>query len=518
MPIFSFRRKSSFSKMSKVLPSSADPLAFLQAGRSAGSGEGKDAYNQILGSFHDVLTDVERSIHATIERLRHERNMDDRMTVEANSDVRAEMARARTLTEAKRDQLQAEISFRLQAMFLQNLVMSPDQEPPVRRWASMSDRVVQREMPVVSEPALSKTDGTSNIRRKRLNRWQKEVDEWLAVLCLNRAGEVAAKLVEDIGDYSSAWADTVNQLRRESMSGGRLSREVDDPEYWTFDNDDPTVKNLVSGAQAQETAGRILNSFHLSNANLMDICQEVHDTLNGKPIYGPERIDVLELENILADAIASKLKDAVALDDSFLSIISNGSGRVGEELSELLVEMRMGATAMEDKLWGVGEYRRGHVNSASGVGITTSYLRDSVLRGLGGGRRFAAVEGHPGDKHRIEVQISTVGASLSDLSIFREMVNAWYSWHFDERRGEMGETGGLNARVDAVRKDSWKLYPDIGQNSGVRPAVIELIDDDLQQGWNTHGDVALRLSYGQLEDSDAEVMETVDNSQPQLPG
>ena len=51
MPIFSFRRKPSFSKMSRTLPSSADPLAFLQAGRSAGSGEGKDAYNQILGFF-----------------------------------------------------------------------------------------------------------------------------------------------------------------------------------------------------------------------------------------------------------------------------------------------------------------------------------------------------------------------------------------------------------------------------------------------------------------------------------
>lgn len=516
MPIFSFRRKPSFSKMSRILPSSADPLAFLQAGRSAGSGEGKDAYNQILGSFHDVLTDVERAIQAIIEKLRHERNIDDRMTVAANSEVRAEMARASTLTEAKRNQLQSEISSRLQAMFLQNLIMSPDQEPPVRRWAAMSGRVVQRDMPVVSEPALSRLDGTPNVRRKRLSRWQKETDEWLAILCLNRVSEVIAKLFEDIVNYSSAWSDTVNQLRRESMAGSKLSREVGDPEYWTFDNDDPTVKNLVSGVQAQEIATRILNGFQLSNTDLMDICQTVHDMLNGKPVFGPERIDALELESIMAKAIASKLKDAVALDDGFLSLISNGSGRrVGEELSELLVEMRMGATAMEDMLWGAGEYRMGHVNSASAVGITTSSLRDSVLRGLGGGRRFAAVEGHPSDKHHIKVQISTVGTSLSDLSIFREMVNAWYSWHFDERRGEIS---GRNARAEAIRKDSWKLYPDIGQSSGVRPAVIELIDDDLQQVWNTPGDVALRLAYGQLEDSDAEVVETVDDSQPQLPG
>ena len=67
------RNKPSFSRMSGVLPSPADPLAFLQAGRSAGSGGGRDAYNQILGSFHDVLADVERAIHSIIERLRHER-------------------------------------------------------------------------------------------------------------------------------------------------------------------------------------------------------------------------------------------------------------------------------------------------------------------------------------------------------------------------------------------------------------------------------------------------------------
>ena len=147
MAILSFRRKQSFSKMSRTLPSSADPLAFLQAGRSAGSGEGTDTYNQILGSFRDVLTDVERAIHAIIERLRRERNIDDRMAVAANSDVRAEMARASALTEAKRNHLQAEISSHLQDMFLQNLIMSPDQEPPVRRWAAMSGRVVQRDMP-----------------------------------------------------------------------------------------------------------------------------------------------------------------------------------------------------------------------------------------------------------------------------------------------------------------------------------------------------------------------------------
>ena len=155
----------------------------------------------------------------------------------------------------------------------------------------------------------------------------------------------------------------------------------------------------------------------------------------------------------------------------------------------------------------------GHVDSASGVGITSSALHDSVMRGLGGGRKFAAVEGHPNNNHRFEVQMATVGASLSDLAIFRDMVNAWYSWHFEERRGENGNRG---ARMDAVRKESWKLYPDIGQNSGVRPAVIELIDDDLRQVWNTSGDVALRLAYGHLEEADADLVHTPENGRARL--
>lgn len=515
MPIFGSRRKRSFSQMSGVLPSPTDPLDFLQAGRSAGSGGGRDAFNQILGAFHDVVADVERAIQSIIERLRHERNINDRMAVQANNDVRAEMARAIALADAKREELLAEISLRLQAMFLENLIMSPDQEPPVRRWTLLADLAVQRDLPTVSEPALSRLDGTPSDRRRRLRRWRQETDEWLEGLCLHRVGQVIARLVEEIGDYSSAWTDAVYQIRRESASGGRLAREVTDSGNWIFENDDPTVKNLVSGAQAQETAGRILSSFQLNDTDLIDICQSVRETLAGRPIYGTERIDVEDLENILTEAIAGKIRDAVALNDDFLSITSNRSGRRGEELGELLVEMRMGASAMEERLWRVGDYRMGHVDSASGVGLTSASVHDSVLRALGGGRRFAAVEGHPSDKHRFEIQMSTVGASLSDLAIFQDMVSAWYTWHFEERRGEIG---GRDARGEAVRKDSWKLYPDIGQNSGVRSAVIELIDDDLKQVWNTPGDVALRLAYGKPDDSDEGLIQDIGNSQPQLPG
>ena len=506
------RNRPSFSDMSNVLPSPVDPLSFVQSGRSGGSGGARDAYNQILGSFHDILADVERALLSIFERMRPEGNISDRMAMEANSDVRTELARASTLAEVKRNELQAGISSRLQAMFLQNLILSPDQDPPVRRWASLADRVVQRDMPVVSEPTHAELDVSPKERRRRLTGWQMEADEWLETLCLNRTGEVISHLLEEIGDFSSSWTDTVNQLRRESVGGGRLFREVTDPEYWTFDNEDPTVKNLVSGVQAQEIANRILNRFQLSNLELMEICQSVHQSLGGKPVYGPDRVDVLELENLMAESLAVKIRDTVAIEDGFLSLIST-SNRSGEELGELLVEMRMGAAAMEEKMWRVGEYRLGHVDSAAGVGITSSSLHDSVLRGLGGGRKFAAVEGHPSNNHRFEVQMSTVGASLSDLAIFRDMVNAWYSWHFEERRGE---NGNRSARMDAIRKESWKLYPDIGQNSGVRPAVIELIDDDLRQVWNTSGDVALRLAYGHLEEPDGEMVHAADNGRARL--
>lgn len=506
MPKFSIRRKPSFSNMKGVLPAVTDALDFLQPGRSAGSGGGKDAFNRIVSTFHSELSDVDRAIQSIIERLRHERNISDRTAVQANNDVKAEMVRAIALAEAKRNELQAAVSYRLQAMFLENLIMSPDQEPPVRRWISLYDRVVHRNLPAVSEPALSEPDGSLNVRRKRLRRWQQESDEWLAVLCLHSAGEVIAKLVEEIGDYSSAWTESIGQLRRESMGGGKRSRELTDPESWVFDNADPTVRNLVSGVQAQETAGRILSRFQLNDTDLMEICHSVHESLAGRQIYGPERIEVTELEDILTNTIASRLKDVVATDDGFLSVASNASGQATDELGQLLVGMRTGAAAIEERLWRKADYRMGHVDSVTWAGVTSSSLRETALRALGRSRRFATVERHPSEIHLIKVQMSTVGGSISDLANFQDMLNAWYSWHFDERRAE------------DVRKESWKLYPDIGKNSGVRPAVIELIDDDLRQVWSTSGDVALRLAYGISEEPGDGLVDNTDNPQPQLPG
>ena len=112
------------------------------------------------------------------------------------------MARASALADVKRNELIAGISTRLQAMFLQNLILTPEQDPPLRRWATLADRVVQRDMPIVSEPAHNELDVNPNERRKRLAKWQMEADEWLETLCLNRTGEVIAHMLEEIGDFS----------------------------------------------------------------------------------------------------------------------------------------------------------------------------------------------------------------------------------------------------------------------------------------------------------------------------
>ena len=88
----------------------------------------------MLGAFHDTLADAERALSSIFERLRPEGNISDRMAMEANSDVRTELARANTLADVQRNELLSGISFRLQAMFLQNLILAPDQDPPVRRW------------------------------------------------------------------------------------------------------------------------------------------------------------------------------------------------------------------------------------------------------------------------------------------------------------------------------------------------------------------------------------------------
>ncbi len=497
MPRFGLKRRGlSFSGMANRLPAPSDPLDFLNAGRSGP--RTRNAVTQIHGAIHGALADSARALEPVFERLRPEGTISDRAVMEAHSDVRTEFSRASSAVSVKRDQLLRDITVRLERMYLQQLINAPDQEPPVSQWADMTDRLIRRELPAVSEPSHSELDVSPNDRRKRLAQWQEESDEWLETLCLNHVGEVVTGLLGELGDFSSSWTDTVNELRRHANFGGRLHQEVTDAELWTFQSDDPTVNNLISGEQAHQTATRILSRFQLGISELQEISEAVQESLDGTPVYGTNRVDTQELEDLLAVATAQRIRATVAADSGFLSLISNGT-RFGEELGELLIDMHMGASAMEERMWRIGEYRVGHVDSASGVGITASSLHDWVVRGLGGGRRFAAVEGHPGDNHRFEVQMSTVGAPIADLSLFRDMVNAWYAWHFDDARGANGTTASW---LEGLKKESWKLYPDIGEDSGVHNAIIELIDGDLKNLWNGTEDIATRLSNAQPDDED----------------
>jgi len=496
MAKFSFKRKRlSFNEMTNRVPNSTNPLDFISTSRTAS----RDAFMQIHGAVHGSLVEVERAINSLFERLRPDGNLSDRMVLEANAELRAELARANTFADMKRDEMLIDIGSRLENLFIQQLITAPDQEPPVRRWTALADRAIKRDLPNVSEPTHSSLDVSPNERRKRLIKWQEETDERLETVCLNHVGEVINGLLEELNEYSTTWMDMISELRRLSASGGRLYQEVIDAEHWSFDSDDPTVKNLLIGEQAQDIAMRILGRFQLGNQDLVDIATGVQNALAGKPVYGSNRVESPELQELLAVETAKKIRSTVSIDTGFLSLMSNGA-RFGEELGELLVDMHMGASAMEEKMWRVGDVRVGHVDSASGVGITASNLHDSVLRGLGGGRRFAAVEGHPGDNHRFEVQMSTVGAPISDLAIFRDMVNAWYAWHFEDVRG--GNNNDPSSWLNAVSKESWKLYPDIGEDTGVRRAIIELIDDDLKKLWDGREDIATRLTDGQFTDND----------------
>ena len=165
MARFSFRRKKlSFSEMKNRVPTAVDPLDFL-GGNRTGS---RDAFAQIHGAIHGVLGEVERSISSLFERLRPDGNISDRMVLEANAELRTELARANTFADVKRDEMLISIGSRLESLFIQRLVSAPDEEAPVRRWAALADRAIRRDLPVVSEPNHSTLDVSPNDRKKRL--------------------------------------------------------------------------------------------------------------------------------------------------------------------------------------------------------------------------------------------------------------------------------------------------------------------------------------------------------------
>jgi hypothetical protein len=467
------RKRASFKEASNVAVQAMDPLDFLSPDASGASSQ--DVLLQLHSVMHGSLEEIDKAVQLIFEQLSPEGNISNHLILEANGQIRNEKARAESTADLKRDELIREIRIRFETRFLYDLVQAPYQEPSVRRWENLSYRTTHRDLPQVAEYSFNDLAEPTD-RRRRLPRWKAQMGYWLEDLCQNHVAEIVKAMEVEIKEYLSTWAEVTPALRKRASLGGGLFQEVTNPELWTFESDDPTVRNLLRGEQALAIAHRILERFQLSNPDAVDVAETVRRAMKGLPVYGTNRMGLQQIEDLLALAMSQKIQDNVSLEAGFLSIISHGA-RFGEDLGELLADMHRGASAMEQKLWRVGEVGVGHVDSASGVGITASNVHDIVVRGLGGGRKFAAVEGHPGDNHRFDVQMSIVGAPAEDLTLFREMVVAWYSWHFAEDRGACSTEGEW---LKSVTAECWKLYPDIGNDTGVRKAIIELIDDDLK--------------------------------------
>lgn len=477
------------------MPQVLDPLDFLVP--DAVGPTTRDAFQQLHSVMHGALEEVEKATQMVFEQLRPDGTVADRVIIDANGEIRNELARANFLADEKKDQILRDIHTRLESIFIQALIVAPHQEPSVRRWENLSVRAILRDLPAVTEYShvdLSKPED----RRKRLPIWQDQIDQWLETLCRNHVAEVVKGMEDEIKDYASSWLEVTGGLRRRASLGGGLFQQVIDPDLWNFESEDPTVRNLLRGQQAQEIAHRILDRFQLSNRDVLDMADTVQSALAGARVYGTNRVSIQDLEELITLAISQKIQDTVSLEAGFLSVYSNGV-RYSDELGELLADMHRGASAMEQKVWRVGEVGVGHVDSASGVGITASNVHDIVVRGLGGGRKFAAVEGHPGDNHRFDVQMSIVGAPASDLTIFRDMVSAWYAWHFEEDRGACKTE---DEWLELVKNECWKLYPDIGIGTGLRNGIIELIGEDLSAMWRSRDGLAPRLSNGLPNDQD----------------
>jgi hypothetical protein len=483
------RKRESFFEMSTQMIQTLDPLDFLTPETSGASSQ--DVLAQLNSVMHGAMEEVGKAIQLVFEQLSPEGNISNHLILEANGQIRNEKARAESIADLKRDELSREIRNRLEIRFLYDIIQSPYQEPSVKRWENLSTRTVRRDLPLTAEHSYNDLVDPAD-RRRRLPRWRSQLGYWLEDLCQNHVAEIVEAMEAEIKEYLSSWYEITPALKKRASLGGGLFQEVTNPELWSFESEDPTVRNLLRGEQALAIAHRILDRFQLSNSDAFEVAEDVRRALAGVSVYGTNRVGLQQLEDLLAEAMSQKIQDNVSLEAGFLSIISHGA-RFGEDLGELLADMHRGASAMEQKLWRVGEVGVGHVDSASGVGITASNVHDIVLRGLGGGRKFAAVEGHPGDNHRFDVQMSIVGAPAEDLSMFREMVTAWYAWHFAENRGSCSTQSEWLKNVTA---ECWKLYPDIGTDTGVRNAIIELIDEDLKAMRDSREELVPRVSNG----------------------
>jgi hypothetical protein len=79
------------------------------------------------------------------------------------------------------------------------------------------------------------------------------------------------------------------------------------------------------------------------------------------------------------------------------------------------------------------------------------------------------------------------------------MVAAWYAWHFEEDRGACKTE---REWLELVKGECWKLYPDIGTDTGVRNGIIELVGEDLSAMWRSREGMTPRVTNGLPSDRD----------------
>ena len=224
-----------------------DPVGFL-TWEAAGTST-QEALEQIHSAIHGAVEDVEKAFQLVFAQLDPEANVADRTLLDANSEIRNEQARARSLLDIKQDELVRQTLIRLENIYIQGLIQAPQLQPAIRRWENLSARTVERNEPLVSDFSYDDLDNSEK-RGKLLNRWQKETDEWLETVCSNHVREVIKVLEDQIKDYMTSWIEVTEGLQKHASRGGELFRQVNDPDLWTFESEDPTVTNLLNGAQA----------------------------------------------------------------------------------------------------------------------------------------------------------------------------------------------------------------------------------------------------------------------------
>ena len=143
------RNSVSYKESGQRLRATLDPLGFLNADATGTSKD--DALDLLHSTMHACLEDVEKAFLLIFEQLNPEANVSDRIILDANSQIRNEQARARSLVDLKQDELIRQIRIKLENLFIQGLVQSTHDEPSVRRWENLSARMVERNEPSVSE-------------------------------------------------------------------------------------------------------------------------------------------------------------------------------------------------------------------------------------------------------------------------------------------------------------------------------------------------------------------------------